>query len=226
MKKLSIRLILLLISFFILAHGLLGNNLTASSNGFKLPEYKKFVLKNGLTVYLMEQHEVPLIYVSAVFPAGATKDSGKYGLASLTADALLFGTKSYTKDQIEETLDFLGVSYETSAAREFASVSMSFMKTDQLKVFPILKEMIVQPIFDKEEFDKRKKQLLVELEQAKEQSSRVIGDYFNKFLFENHVYGNPISGSISSVNAIRIEDVKNFYSSNYLPEESAIALVG
>jgi predicted Zn-dependent peptidase len=38
-------------------------------------QYKKFVLKNGLTVYLMEQHEVPLIYVSAVFPAGATKDS-------------------------------------------------------------------------------------------------------------------------------------------------------
>jgi predicted Zn-dependent peptidase len=219
-------MILLLISFFILAHGPLGNNLMADSNGFKLPEYKKFVLKNGLTVYLMEQHEVPLIYVSAVFPAGATKDNGKYGLASLTADALLFGTKNYTKDQIEETLDFIGVSYETSAARELATISMSFMKTDQPKVFPILKEMIVQPIFDKEEFDKRKKQLLVELEQAKEQPARVIGDYFNKFLFEDHGYGNPISGSISSVNALRIEDVKNFYASNYLPEESAIALVG
>jgi predicted Zn-dependent peptidase len=226
MKNLSVRMILLLISFFILAHGPLGNNLTAGSNGFKLPEYKKFVLKNGLTVYLMEQHEVPLIYVSAVFPAGATKDNGKFGVASLTADALLFGTKNYTKDQIEETLDFLGVSYETSAAREFASVSMSFMKTDQSKVFPILKEIIVHPIFDKDEFDKRKKQLLVELEQAKEQPARVIGEYFNKFLFENHAYGNPISGSISSVSALRIEDVKNFYASYYLPAESAISFVG
>ena len=226
MKNSCIRMILLVLSFFILANTSSSFSLVPDSNTFKLPDYNKFVLKNGLTVYLMGQHEVPLIYISAVFPAGATKDNGNYGLASLTADALLFGTKSYTKNQIEEKLDFLGVSYETSAAKEFASVSMSFMKDDLPDVFPILKEIIVHPIFDKDEFDKRKKQLLAELGQAKERPARVIGDYFNKFLFENHVYGNPISGSISTVNALEIKDVKNFYNSNYLPAESAIALVG
>ena len=36
---------------------------------FQLPEYEHYILESGLTIYLMEQHEVPLVYISAVFPA-------------------------------------------------------------------------------------------------------------------------------------------------------------
>ena len=84
-----------------------GKQMTIGSFMTKLGneiEYEKFILENGLTVYLMEQHEVPLIHVSAVFPAGAVKDNGQYGLASLTAEGLLLGTRSYTKKEIEEGL--------------------------------------------------------------------------------------------------------------------------
>ncbi|HEX7845281.1 MAG TPA: hypothetical protein VF476_05720, partial [Chitinophagaceae bacterium] len=57
--------------------------ITASAqSGYKLPPYEKFKLKNGLTVYLMEQHEVPMISVSAILPAGAIYDGDKSGLAS------------------------------------------------------------------------------------------------------------------------------------------------
>ena len=46
-------------------------SLSANAQNYKLPAYQKFTLKNGLTVYLMEQHEVPKISVSAILPAGA-----------------------------------------------------------------------------------------------------------------------------------------------------------
>ena len=75
---------------------LLLTNVTVAQT-FKLPAYQKFTLKNGMTVYLMEQHEVPLINVSAVFDAGAVQDGTRYGLANMTVDALLFGSKKYTK---------------------------------------------------------------------------------------------------------------------------------
>src|SRR3990170_3914028 len=67
---------------------------------FKLPAYEKHTLQNGLTLYLMEQHEVPLIYVSAIFPAGAIWDKEQSGLDAFTADALQFGTSNYTKEEI------------------------------------------------------------------------------------------------------------------------------
>jgi len=197
-----------------------------SASSFKLPEYEKFVLKNGLTVYLMEQHEVPLVYVSFVFPAGAVKDENKYGLASLTAEGILFGTKNYTKKQIEETLDFIGASFNTSAAKEYAELSMSFVNTDQDQVFPIMKDIVLNPVFDKDEFDKRKTRLLVELEQAKERPRSVVRNYYDKFLYKDHVYGNPISGTINSVTAISVNNLKNFYKSNYTPQGSALAIVG
>lgn len=204
-----------------------GTGLYAGSDShFRLPAYEKYVLENGLTVYLMEQHEVPLIYVSAVVPAGAVKDGSRYGLASLTADALLFGTTHYTKGQIEEQLDFLGAGYGTSADTEATTISASFAVTDRDTVMPIIKEVIANPVFDSGEIEKHKKRVLLQLEQAKERPQAVIGSYFNKFIFGEHGYGNPESGTPSTVSAVTVDDIKAFYAANYKPAESVIAVVG
>ena len=97
-KFIYILLLLLGISFY--------SQLTAQD--YKLPAYQKFTLKNGLTVYLMEQHEVPMMNVSVILPAGAIYDGEKAGLASLTATALKHGTKNYPKAKLDEELDFIG----------------------------------------------------------------------------------------------------------------------
>ncbi|MBU2062313.1 MAG: insulinase family protein, partial [Bacteroidetes bacterium] len=60
----------------------------AIAQGYSLPKYSTFKLNNGLTVNLMEQHDVPLISIVAVAPAGAIYDGAQSGLASLTATAL------------------------------------------------------------------------------------------------------------------------------------------
>jgi zinc protease len=196
------------------------------NHSFRLPHYETFLLDNGLTVYLMEQHEVPLIYISAVFPAGAEWDNGRYGLAALTAKGLLLGTKNDTKQQVEEKLDFLGVSYSARAGLETAVIAMSFLNTQQDSVFPILRDLITQPVFEPTEFDKYKKRLLLELEQEKEIPARVIDDYYRKFLFGSHGYGNPVSGTRPAVEKIAVDDLKAFYKANYYPRGSAIAIVG
>jgi predicted Zn-dependent peptidase len=181
---------------------------------------------NGLAVFLMEQHEVPLVRVELAFPAGSAKDSGSYGLASLTADVLWFGTKSRSKDQIEEALDFAGASYGSAVSPDAASFFLSFMAKDLERVFTIFQQVILEPRFDPDEFEKRKKRLLLELKKAKESPNEVIEAYFNKFLFENHPYGNPVAGTEASVAAVTIEDVRRFHASHYGPTGSAIAVVG
>ena len=149
---------------------------------FQLPKYEKYTLSNGLTVYLMEQHEVPLVYMNAIFPAGAVWDGEESGLAALTAEALLFGSKNYTKDQIEETFDFLGAGISANAGKEAAQVSISFKKGDFDQLFPIFADVIRNPSFPKTEVDKRIQRWVAELEQAKESPRGVIGNYFGKFI--------------------------------------------
>lgn len=197
-----------------------------AQSGYKLPAYEKIKLKNGLTVYLMEQHEVPMISVSAIMPAGAIYDGEKAGLASLTATALKHGTKSYSKQKMDEELDFIGASINTSASKESAGLSARFAAKDKDKVLGMIKETMLDPVFDTAEFRKEKKRLLVSLEQQKESPRSVIGSYFDKFMYGDHVYGNIIQGTITTVSALTVNDLKKFYSENYLPEGSAIAIVG
>jgi predicted Zn-dependent peptidase len=198
----------------------------SSAQSYKLPPYEKFKLKNGLTVYLMEQHEVPIINASVILPAGAIYDGEKSGLASLTATALKHGTKNFTKEKLDAELDFLGASINTFASKEAAGLSVRMAAKDKDKVLSLLKEILLEPSFDAGEFEKEKKRLLVSLEQQKESPRSVIGSYFDKFLYGEHVYGNLVQGKISTVTPLTTEDVKNFYTANYLPEGSAIALAG
>lgn len=196
------------------------------AQSYKLPAYQKFKLKNGLTVYLMEQHEVPIISVSVILPAGAIYDGEKSGLASLTSTALKHGTKNFNKEKLDAELDFLGANINTSASKESAGLSARMAAKDRDKVLNLLKEVLLEPSFDKEEFEKEKKRLLTGLEQQKESPRNVIGSYFDKFLYGDHVYGNIVQGKISTVSALTVEDIRKFYAENYLPEGSAISVAG
>jgi len=205
--------------------GTLGTSFAQDAT-FKVPEYEKFTLSNGLTVYLMEQHEVPTISVSAIVPAGAIYDGNQSGLASLTASGLQHGTKNFTKSQIEEELDFIGARLNTYASKEYAGISSKFASKDLDLVMPILVEVITLPVFDGEEFAKEQKRVLSGLERAKESPRSVINSYWDRFLFEDHVYGNAVSGSPNTVGEFKAEDLKNFYEANYSPNGSAISIVG
>ncbi|MDO9594009.1 MAG: pitrilysin family protein [Lutibacter sp.] len=200
------------------------SNITAQ--GYKLPEYTSFKLPNGLTVYLMEQHDVPVISVSAVLPAGAIYDHDKAGLAFLTSKALKHGTKNYSKLKLDEEIDFIGAYIGTDASKEFASVSSKFAAKDKDKMLTIIKEIMLDPVFNAEEFEKEKSRLLVGLEQQKESPRAVIGNYFDKLLYGNHVYGNTIQGDLSSIGKLTVEDIKTFYNTNYKPNQAAISIVG
>lgn len=198
----------------------------AMAQDYKLPAYQKFTLKNGLTVYLIEQHEVPKISVSVILPAGAIYDGEKAGLASLTAVSLKHGTKNYPKAVLDEELDFIGASVNTYASKESAGLSADFAAKDKDKVLGIIAELLTAPVFDTAEFTKEKKRVLIRLEQAKESPRSVIGSYADKFLYGSHVYGNIISGTVATVSGLTSADVQQFYRENYIPNGAAIAIAG
>lgn len=196
------------------------------AQGYQLPKYEKFKLPNGLTIYLMEQKEVPVINVSAIIPAGAIYDGRNSGLASLTAIALKHGTKSYSKVNLDEELDFIGASVNAFASKESATITAKFASKDKEKVLGIVKEVLLEPSFDAAEFDKEKARLLTNLDQQKESPRSVLPAYFDKFMYGSHVYGNVIQGEKSTVSPLTVDDIKRFYKANYSPESSAIAVVG
>jgi predicted Zn-dependent peptidase len=197
-----------------------------ASAQFKLPKYDVTTLDNGLTIYLMEKKDVPIISFSTVFDAGAIRDGEKNGLASFTAEALKFGTANYTKPQIDSIFNFYGSSLNTYARLDYSGLSSQFMKEDLEKLLPVIKEVITTPTFPEEEIVKRKQRWIAELEQAKESPRQVIGAYYNKFLFVDSPYGNPVNGTKKTVEEISQSEIKDFYLRNIRPENIGVAVVG
>ena len=198
-----------------------------SQENFKLPNHELMTLKNGLQIYLVQQDEVPLIHFRAVVPAGYKYDQkGKNGLSNIVANSLSAGSKNYTKSEIEETLDYIGASLNTASGMESSIISSNFVSKDLETVLPILKDLILNPIFDEEEVNKLIQRVSIGIEQSKESPRAVIGNYFNKNLFKNHPYGNSASGDKESLSSIKTKDLKQFHKKHFIPNGSAIAIVG
>ena len=198
----------------------------ASYAQFKLPQYEKFELENGLTIYLMEKHDVPLISFSAVFNSGAERDGEHSGIASFTAEALRFGTASYTKNQIDSLFNFYGSNLNIYARLDYAGLSTTIMKESADELFLIIKEVISSPTFPEEEITKRQQRWLAELDQAKESPRSVILSYYNKQIYGDAPYGNPVNGTKAGIANLTVNAVEEFYNYNYGPASSAISVVG
>ncbi len=200
--------------------------LSNSNAQFKLPKYEIVTLDNGLTIYLMEKKDVPIISFSVLFDAGAIKDGETKGLSSFTAEALKFGTKNYSKDQIDSIFNFYGSSLNTYARLDYSGLYTEFMKNDLDKLLPVIKDIITNPTFPEEEIIKRKQRWVAELDQAKESPRQVIGAYYNNFLFTDSPYGNPVDGIKKTIEAVDRKAISSFYLDNVRSENCAIAVVG
>ena len=202
--------------------------LVAPSQGaeFTLPQYTTVTLDNGMTLYLMEQHEVPMIDIEVVVSAGAIVDGSASGLAEATASSLLLGTQSMTKTQIEEAVEFVGAELSSSASLEYSSVSASFLVKDSATILPILSDVIQQPQFAEEEFQKYQTRQLDKLKLRKESPEDVVGDYFKQLVFANHVYSNIVPGTADTFGQLNVDAIRQFYQRHYTPENMAITVVG
>ena len=193
---------------------------------FVIPKYKKMTLENGLTVYLMEQHEVPLIDINMVIKAGAINDDKSYGLANFTDDSLSFGSADLSKQAIEDLFAFHGANLNSYVGLESSSTSLSISSKDTEKLMPVFRDIILKPTFDIAEFSKSKKRTIDQLKQSREQPRSVINSLFNRMYYQNHPYGNPVSGDMQSIEKITLDQIKSFYKQFYIPNNSALIVVG
>src|SRR3990167_7609269 len=116
--------VLTLLSSFVFALPTMAEQNAAQStsqSSFQLPAYEQLKLDNGLTVFLLPQHEVPLITVQATVRAGAVNDKVA-GLSQLTSQALLLGAGGKSKAEIEQLVDFLGASLNSDGSVEGSSL--------------------------------------------------------------------------------------------------------
>ena len=194
---------------------------------FQLPEYKRIQLPNGLTLLLLEKHELPLISVEVGLRSGSVSDpQGKEGVSSLTASLLRKGTTTRSSEQVSSDLDFIGMQYNTQVDEDSVHVSADFLKKDTDAALALLGDVLLHPTFPESEVKKRIAQEQDSIRAAKDEPGQVIQFYFMKFLYGDHPYGRPSSGDERSLANISRADIAAFYRAHYAPGNTIVAVVG
>lgn len=200
----------------------------SASPSLKLPTVQRTTLSNGLNIWLVEHHELPVVYMQMVIKTGADADPmGKAGVASMTADMLDEGTINRTALQLADEIDFIGADISTSANYDASYANLLTLKEHLDRAMELYADVLLHPSFPASEFDRLKKELLASLMQQKDRPDAVATNVFYSRLFgTNHPYGYQISGTEETVNAMLLDDAYTFYRTYYVPNNATLIIVG
>src|SRR5512139_3210321 len=127
----------------------------------KLPAIQKRTLSNGVPVWVIEAHEVPLAQVTLLLKSGSSDDpAGKYGLASLTAAMLDEGAGPRTSLQIADAVDFLGADLTTTSSFDASAVRLNVPVARLDDALAIMGDVALRPTFPEEELNRVRQERL------------------------------------------------------------------
>jgi len=192
-----------------------------------IPDYERYELDNGLVVYLMEDHDLPLVSGSVTFRTGGyLVPAEKTGLAGITGQAMrLGGTVAHPSEVLNEMLEQRAASVEASIGGTNGSASFSTLTEDLETVFDLFAEVITQPAFEQTQFDLIKSRSAGGIARRNDDADDIVGREFRKL-----VYGaqSPYARTVEYANleSISRDDAVRFYDSTLTPANTILGIVG
>jgi zinc protease len=195
---------------------------------FAPPAPSVFAGPNGMTVWLLEHHQAPLVSCDLTVPVGASSDpKGKGGVAYATATMLDEGAGKRGAIDLAKAIDDLGARLTTDANADASFVSLTVLKSKLDAAFAIFGDVVVRPRFEPSEF-KRVKDLwsnaLTARQKDPDATARVV--YRVALFGPDHPYGHPWDGTPESAKAVTLDDVKHLYKSEWRPDRATLVCVG
>jgi predicted Zn-dependent peptidase len=187
----------------------------------KMGKTETFTLPNGLKVFVVENHKLPTVSMSIQLDIRQELQGSMAGYSDFVGELLSSGTKTRSKDKLNEEIDFIGASISANAEGAIAFG----LKKNQNKMMEILSDMILNSNFKQEELDKLKTQALSGLETNKNDPDAMM-DNVQKVLnyTTNHPYGEVETEE--SIKAITLDRCKKYYDTYFRPNVAYMAIVG
>jgi zinc protease len=194
----------------------------------RLPPIQKRTLSNGLPVWVVETHEVPVANVTVIIKAGAAADPiGKYGLASFTSAMLDEGAGSRGALELADAIEFLGASISTGSSMDASTVRLQTPVSRLEAALPLLSDVVLRPTFPSAELERLRQQRLTSLLQLRDNPSALATAAFARVLYgPRHRYGTGTTGNEATNGEMSVADLTSFYSTYYQPRNAHLLVVG
>lgn len=193
----------------------------------KIPEYTRYQLDNGLTVFLMEDHELPLVSGQALIKTGdRLEPASQVGLAGIMGEVMRSGgTKIHPADQLNELLEFRAAAVESSVDNDIGSVSFSSLTEDLPEVFGLFVEVLREPIFPQDKIDLAKNQRRGMIARRNDDPNQISLREFQKLIYGSE---SPYARTLEyhHLDNISRQDLVKFYQTYFHPNNIILGIVG
>ena len=193
---------------------------------FSLPQAKRVVLANGIILFIFEDHEIPLVNISAVIGIGSSNDpTDKEGLSELTFEVMRTGgTVALSGDAIDESLEFFAGSLAFSVEKDAGFFNLSVLRKDMDPGLDIFSQIIQLPAFEDGKLKLAKALKIEELRRIIDNPQKLAFREFNRFMYQNNPRGRL--PTILSIEAIQRDDLVQFHKKFFYPQNIMITVTG
>ncbi|MBW4633411.1 MAG: insulinase family protein [Iphinoe sp. HA4291-MV1] len=193
----------------------------------KVPKYERYVMNNGMIVYLMEDHELPLVSGSVIVRTGDRFEPvDKVGLAKLTGIVMRSGgTSKHTPDQLNEMLEQRAALVETGIGETAGNAAFEALSEDLETVFGLFAEVLREPVFAPEKLDLAKTQLRGAIARRNDDPDDIANREFQKLIYGKE---SPYARTeeYATLNNISREDLLKFKEQSFYPNNITLGIVG
>ncbi len=194
---------------------------------FKPPVPQKRTLSNGMTLYLIEDHELPLFNINGLIKTGDIYDpADKVGLASIFASVMRTGgTVSREPDALNEELESMAASVEVGMSREYGTINLSTLTEDIEKGLEIFADVLRNPAFREDKLELRKQQSIERIRRRNDNPIQLALRNFSALLYgTDHPFGWYTK--TEGINSITVDDLRAFHAKYYHPNNMMLAITG
>lgn len=193
---------------------------------FSIPHSKRLLLDNHIPVYLLPDHEIPLVTITAMIRTGSVYDpADKSGLAALTGRMLRNGgTKTVLPDQLDDELEFMASAVESYFGTDSGIVTMSCLSRNLTATLDIFADLLFKPGFDSKRLQIVRQQMLEDIRRQNDDPKELADRELEKLIYAGHPLG--YFPTENSINAIQRSDLVDFHKKFVNPENIIIAVSG
>ena len=195
---------------------------------FVLPEIETFKLKNALEVLYVRRDNLPIIRMNLVVNGGSRVDpKGKKGLANLFAMMIDEGAGEYNGLELMDEFDTFGSNFDTSCNNDGIYIGVRTLTENFDRSLELYSKVIKEPHFDKVSFAREKRKVLIRLLQQKDDAEEIATSSFEYLVLgKTDPYAYPVPGYEEDVKNITLDEIKEFYSAYFYPNNAALIVVG